>query len=134
MSFEWATAALRSFAVSLSSGRPAFARIWLCRHSSVTRTTSRFAASGVIVVFEHATVALAVTFFLALAALALPERLSPRAILATTFLDAFVVLVFVAAASALAGEANTRPAATAAAGRIRVKILCMAAISILGSL
>jgi hypothetical protein len=83
------------------------------------------AASGVIVAFAHGAVdALAWTlvfFFLALDALAL--RLSPRAILATTFLEVFVVLVLLAAASAEAGAEKTRPAATAAAGRTRVKNL-----------
>src|SRR5262245_27392003 len=125
MSLDWPSAALRSFAFSLSAGRPSWARTWLCRQRIAARTRSRFWADGTMSVFWQATTWLILAFLdLAVclaAALAFAGRLSPRAMVAMTLLS-LERLLCLPAASAV-GEAIRRLAATAAAGRMRVRLL-----------
>src|SRR3954451_15555251 len=113
MSLDWPSAALRSLALSLSNGRPAWERIWLCRQRIAARTSSRFCGVGITSVFWHGTaaaVALTLTGFF----------LAPRA----TWALIFVSLLWAAPA---VGAAISRPAAIAAA----VKSLeCTAATSL----
>src|SRR4051795_857513 len=84
MSDEWPCAALASFALALSAGRPAWARIWLCRHRIAALISGRLVAVGARSVFAQVTAARALVFVLVLVALTVVlTRLSPRAIVAT---------------------------------------------------
>src|SRR4051794_25673532 len=100
MSLEWPVAALRSLALSLSSGRPFWTRIWLCRQRIAARTSSTLSGVGIRSVFWHVIGACEVFAFGLAEALAFAVfvRLSPRAILAITGLSFF--LAFASAAGA----------------------------------
>src|ERR1700742_3133835 len=109
MSDEWPLAALRSFALSLSSGRLFCARIWLCRQRIAARTSSRLSAAGSTSVFWQLIVCDVLAFgFFAFGCLAeawaFLARLSPSAIFAITGLSFFLLL------AAAAGAATSRPA------------------------
>src|SRR3954453_1857462 len=79
MSAEWPCAALASLALAFSVGRPAWARIWLCRQRIAALTSGRLVVVGARSVFAHVTAARA----LVLVDLTVLARLSPRAIFAT---------------------------------------------------
>src|SRR4051812_7454144 len=112
MSAEWPCAALASFALTLSAGRPAWERIWLCRQRIAALISGRLSAAGSRFVFAQVTAALA--FGLVARALTVLARLSPRAIVATGSFDLRL-------AASAAGAASSRPALIAAAGTIRVR-------------
>src|SRR3954471_23081846 len=102
MSDEWPCAALASLALALSAGRPAWARIWLCRHRIAALMSGRLVAVGARSVFAQVTAARALVLVLVLALVALTvvlTRLSPRAIVAT---GSF----FLGLAASAAGEAS----------------------------
>src|SRR6478609_7268717 len=99
MSLDWPSAALRSLALSLRAGRPAVARIWLCRHRIAARTSSTFCAVGIRSVLVHGTAA----------ALALTVFLEPSATVALTVVSFLWLLAWAA------GAATKRPVVTTAA-------------------
>src|SRR3954471_516523 len=111
MSDEWPCAAFASLVLAFSAGRPAWARIWLCRQRIAALISDRLSPVGARFVFAHVTAARAFV----LPALTVFTRLSPRAIVAT---GSF----FLGFAASAAGVASSRPAEIAAAGRRRVKI------------
>src|SRR3954451_22154366 len=119
MSTEWPSADFCSLTLAFRVGRPAWARIWLCRQRIAAATTGRLSAVGATSVLAQGAAATLVLAFLALLAwaLSLAGRLSPRAIVA---IGSFFLALWAASAT---GVATRRPAPITATGRRRLKIL-----------